>query len=172
MDTVSTNMGLHFRHLAEHPQDQAWLRANPSKIATATEELLRAYSAVTTFRTCVKPVEIHGVQIMPGDKVAMCTTLANRDPEAFERPNDIMLERNPRHLTFATGPHRCVGAPRARRELTIALEECLAALPDFRLKPGSSIVTALGGMIQPITLPLSGGDVSSISSTLARKLNS
>jgi len=44
------------------------------------EELLRAYSAVTTFRTCIKPVQIAGVQIMPGDKVAMATTLANRDP--------------------------------------------------------------------------------------------
>jgi len=97
------------------PQDQAWLRANPSKIATATEELLRAYSAVTAFRTCVKPVEIHGVQIMPGDKVAMCTTLANRDPEAFERPNDIMLERNPATSVCDRPASLCWRATRSSR---------------------------------------------------------
>jgi cytochrome P450 len=154
LDTVSTNMGLHFRHLAEHAEHQRYLRDNPGKIPLVLEELLRAYSAVTTFRTCVKSVEIHGVQVMPGDKVAMCTTLANRDPEAFERPNDIILDRNPRHITFAYGPHRCVGAPLARRELTIALEEVLAAVPEFCIKPGAQILTALGGIIQPNSLPL------------------
>jgi cytochrome P450 len=154
LDTVSTNMGLHFRHLAEHPEHQARLRENPAEIPVALEELLRAYSAVTTFRTCIKPVAVHGVEIRPGDKVAMCTTLANRDPEAFERPNEVLLDRNPRHITFAYGPHRCVGAPLARRELTIALEELLFSLPEFRLAPGSRIVTTLGGMIQPTTLPL------------------
>ena len=125
MDTVSTNMGLHFRHLAQNKAHQDRLRANPTEIPVALEELLRAYSAVTTFRTCIKPVQIAGVQIMPGDKVAMATTLANRDPEAFSQPNEVQLDRNPRQMTFGYGPHRCVGAPLARRELTTAMEEFL-----------------------------------------------
>jgi cytochrome P450 len=154
MDTVSTNMGLHFRHLAENPEHQRQLRANPLQIPDALEELLRAYSAVTTFRTCIKPVQIAGVQIMPGDKVAMATTLANRDPAVFPQPNEILLDRKPRQMTFGYGPHRCVGAPLARRELTIAMEEFLSAIPEFHLKPGVTIMTYLGGMIQPATLPL------------------
>jgi cytochrome P450 len=157
MDTVSTNMGLHFRHLAENPAHQQRLRASPAEIPTALEELLRAYSAVTTFRTCIKPVQIAGVQIMPGDKVAMATTLANRDPAAFPQPNEVKLDRNPRQMTFGHGPHRCVGAPLARRELTIALEEFLSRIPEFRLKSGETITTFLGGMIQPATLPLEWG---------------
>jgi len=157
MDTVSTNMGLHFRHLAENPQHQRQLRANPAQIPEALEELLRAYSAVTTFRTCIKPVQIAGVQIMPGDKVAMATTLANRDPAVFPHANEIQLDRNPRQMTFGHGPHRCVGAPLARRELTIAMEEFLGDIPEFRLEPGATIMTFLGGMIQPATLPLVWG---------------
>jgi cytochrome P450 len=154
LDTVSTNMGLHFRHLAEHQDHQAILRADPSKIPVAIEELLRAYAAVTTFRTVVKPTTLHGVQLMPGDKVAMATSLANRDPDAFERPNEVLLDRNPRHISFATGPHRCVGAPLARRELVIAMEEFLSSIPAFRVKPGITIRTGIGMMIEPETVPL------------------
>jgi cytochrome P450 len=154
LDTVSTNMGLHFRHLAENPAHQELLRSEPARIPAAVEELLRAYAAVTTFRTVVAPVQVHGVQLMPGDKVAMATTLANTDPEAFERPNEVLLDRNPRQYTFGTGPHRCVGAPLARRELIIAMEEILAQVPSFRIEPGKRIRTGIGLMIQPETGPL------------------
>jgi cytochrome P450 len=154
LDTVSTNMGLHFRHLAERLDHQELLRKDPAKLPAALEELMRAYSAVTTFRTVIKPVKVHDVQLMPGDKVAMVTTLANRDPDAFDRPNEVLIERNPRHISFATGPHRCVGAPLARRELIIAMEEFLAAIPAFRIKPGVTIRTGIGLMIQPETVPL------------------
>ena len=54
LDTVSTHMGLQARHLAEHPDHQASLRANPDRIPEAIEEMMRAYAAVTTFRTCKK----------------------------------------------------------------------------------------------------------------------
>ncbi|MDB6060571.1 MAG: cytochrome family protein [Verrucomicrobiaceae bacterium] len=154
MDTVSTNMAWQFRHLAENPKDQALLRANPELIPNAVEELLRAYAAVTTFRTCTKPVKVGDVQLMPGDKVAMPTTLVNRDPDVFENPNEVHLDRNPRHITFGTGIHRCVGAPLARREMVIALEEFLKAIPEFSIAPDAKILTHLGGVMQPATLPL------------------
>ena len=124
------------------------------KIPLAVEEMLRAPAAVTTFRTCVKPVQVHGVQIMPGDKILMATTLANRDSAEFENPNEVRLDRNPRHMTFGTGIHRCVGAPLARREVIIAIEEFIKAIPEFRIAPDAKIVTQLGGVIQPGTLPL------------------
>lgn len=154
LDTVSTNLGLHFRYLAEHRNQQNQLRQHPEQIPAAVEELLRAYAAVTTARTCVKPISIADVQIMPGDKVLMATTLANRDPEAFDHPNEVRLDRNPRHISFGNGIHRCLGAPLARRELTIAMEEFLREIPEFGIAPGVQITTHMGLMIQPVALPL------------------
>ena len=153
LDTVSTNIALQFRHLAEHADDQARLRNEPALIPVAVEELLRAYAAVTTFRTCVNETQIRGVTIKPGDKVAMSTTLANRDPLEFESPNEIRLDRQPTHISFAYGPHRCIGSHLARREMVIAMEEFLKAVPPFRMKSGVEIDTHLGGIIQPNFLP-------------------
>lgn len=154
LDTVSSNITLHFRHLAEHPADQQKLRNEPALILNAVEEFLRAYAAVTTFRTCVKETQIKGVTIMPGDKVAVSTTLANLDPQEYDSPNEVRLDRQPAHVTFAYGPHRCIGSHLARREIVVAIEEFLKAVPQFRLKPGVEIETNLGGVIQPIVLPL------------------
>ncbi|MDB5687402.1 MAG: cytochrome [Rhizorhabdus sp.] len=154
LDTISTNLGLQFRHLAEHPEDQAWLRANPDRIVLATEELMRAYAAVTTFRICVKEIEIAGVRVMPGDRVAMSTTLAGRDESKYDEPNRVKLDRGPSHDSFAHGPHRCVGMHLARRELHVAIEEFLKAIPEFAIAPGAVIVSTLGPIIQPETLPL------------------
>jgi cytochrome P450 len=154
LDTVSTNMGLHFRHLAEHPEHQAELRAHTEKIPLATEELLRAYAAVTTFRTCIAETEVAGIKIMPGDKVAMATTLACRDESKYESPGEVRLDRGPQHETFGYGPHRCVGMHLARRELHIGMEEFFKAIPQFSIAEGAEIITELGMMIQPRTLPL------------------
>ncbi len=158
LDTVTTNMGLHFRHLAENPDHQRRLRENPEFIKTALEELLRAFGATSTFRTCIKERKVNGVTIKPGDKVLMTTILACRDPEEYDQPNLIDLDRQPKQIiTFGTGPHLCIGMHLARRELQIALEEFLAAIPEFRIEPGATISTHLGGMVQPVSLPLVWG---------------
>jgi cytochrome P450 len=115
--------------------------------------MMRAYAAVTTFRTCKKETTIKGVKIMPGDKVAMSTTLAGRDPDEYERPNEVILDRKPKHISFAYGPHLCVGMHLARREMRIAIEEFLRLVPDFRIKPGHTVRCHLG-MIEPVDLPL------------------
>jgi cytochrome P450 len=153
LDTVSTNMGLHFWHLATHPEDQATLRAQPEKIPNAIEELMRAYGAVTTFRTCVNETVIRGVTIKPGDKIAMSTTLAGRDENEFPDPSEVRLDRRPRHVGFGYGPHICVGIHLARREMRIAMEEFLSRIPEFKLAPGQKVRCHLG-MIQPVELPL------------------
>src|SRR3546814_388737 len=155
LDTVTSVMGLHFRHLAENPEHQRRLRNDPAFIKTGLEELLRAFGATSTFRTCIKEQQINGVTIKPGDRVLMTTILACRDPEEYDRPNEIDLDRAPRQImTFGNGPHVCIGMHLARRELQIALEEFLAAIPEFRIAPGARIMTHLGGMEQPQTLPL------------------
>jgi cytochrome P450 len=153
LDTVSTNLGLQFWHLATHAEDQARLRANPALVPDAIEEMLRAYAAVSTFRTVAHPEEIKGVTLMPGDKVIMSTTLAGRDPAAWDDPARVRLDRKPQHISFATGPHLCLGLHLARRELTVAINAFLREIPQFRLAPGNNVEFHLG-MIQPLELPL------------------
>jgi cytochrome P450 len=154
LDTVSTNISWQVRHLAETPTDQTRLRDNSALIPAAIEELYRRYAAVTTYRTCIKETKIRDITIMPGDKVAMPTMLANTDPAAWENPFVVDFDRTPRHVTFAYGIHRCIGAPLARRESAIALEELFTAIPEFRIKEGAEIITELGGVIAPRTLPI------------------
>jgi len=153
LDTVSTNMGLQFTHLARNHEDQDFLRKNPEEIPHAIDELMRAYAAVTTFRTCTKETEFHGVTMMPGDKVMMSTTLAGRDPAGFDNPGKVDFSRRPRHVSFGFGPHTCIGMHLAKREMRIALEEFLGRIPQFSIKPGHDVEYHLG-MIQPVTLPL------------------
>ena len=157
MDTVSTNMAWQFRHLATHREDQNMLRNNPAMIPDAIEELMRAYPAVTTFRTCKKEVTIGGITFQPGDKIAMPTSLAGRDPEEYEDANKVVLGRKTRYLSFGCGPHLCVGMHLARREMRIALEEFLAAIPEFRVQDDYTVKTHTGGILQPEKLPLVWG---------------
>ena len=93
--------------------------------------------------------------MMPGDSVLMATFLANRDPEEFPDPGEVILDRKPRHVAFGFGPHMCIGMHLAKRELRIAIEEFLAAIPEFRITEGEVVESWLGGMVTPIALPLS-----------------
>ena len=127
---------------------------HPEQIPLATEEFLRAYAAVSTLRICVNETEVAGVRVMPGDRVVMSSTLACRDEKKYENPHEVCLDRGPQHDAFGFGPHRCVGMHLARRELHCALEEFLKAIPQFRIAEGATIVSTLGPMIQPQTLPL------------------
>ncbi|MBF20175.1 MAG: cytochrome [Hirschia sp.] len=153
LDTVSTNLGLQFWHMATHPEDQARLRANPELIPDAVEEMLRVYASVSTFRTVANQVKVKGATLMPGDKVIMSTTLAGRDPDAWDNPTEVRLDRKPRHISFATGPHLCLGLHLARRELNFAITQFLKEVPQFGLAPGAEMEFHLG-VIQPRSLPL------------------
>lgn len=154
LDTVTTNIGWQLRHLANDIPLQRQLRANPSLIPEAVEEMLRAYATVAMFRTCTSPVEVGGIPIKVGEKVIVSTSIGNNDPAAFDNPMEVRLGRQQRHLGFGTGIHSCVGARLARRELVITLEEFLAAIPEFRIAPGAKILTHLGGVMQQDCLPL------------------
>jgi cytochrome P450 len=140
--------------MATHPEHQAYLRANPDKAVVAIEELLRAYAAVTTIRICDKEVEIHGVTVKPGDRVALSTPLGSNDPEEFADPTEVRFDRKPSHLTFGYGIHRCLGAHLARRELQIAMMEFLTQIPQFSLKPGFEVPFFLSNIIHVDELQL------------------
>ncbi|HEX4095151.1 MAG TPA: cytochrome P450, partial [Caulobacteraceae bacterium] len=137
-----------------HPDQQAELRADRSKLKMAVEELLRAYAGVTTFRTVTQETVFGGVKMMPGDKVAMSTTLSGRDPQAWESPNELRFDRKPRHLSFGGSSHRCLGIHLARQELQVAIDEMLTDLPEFVIDPKQPVPFWLGSIIQVQKLPL------------------
>jgi len=90
-----------------------------------------------------------------GDKVLMNFPAANRDPEAFEHPEAVQLDRaHNRHVAFGSGIHRCAGSNLARMELQVALEEWLARIPEFSLAEGQEITWAGGQVRGPRVLPV------------------
>ena len=153
LDTVTANITNQTLHLARNPQHRKLLRENPALIPNAIDEFMRAYGAVTTFRTCAKETTVRGVTMKPGDKIVMSTTLAGRDPAEFPNPGEVRLDRKPRHTGFGFGIHTCIGMHLARREMRIAMEELLARIPDFSIAPGHEMEFHLG-VIQPVALPL------------------
>lgn len=154
LDTVSTNMCWQFLHLAERRDHQAALRADPTRIPAAIDEMMRCYAAVATSRECVKETRLGDAVVKPGDKVMLSTYLAGRDPAAYVQPGEVILDRAPRHVSFGYGPHLCIGMHLARREMRIALEEFLAEIPEFRIAADADLTYYLAAIIQPTTLPL------------------
>jgi len=90
-----------------------------------------------------------------GDKVLMNFPAANRDPEAFEDADTVVLDRTlNRHVAFGSGIHRCAGSNLARMELQVALEEWLARIPEFRLAEGAEVTWAGGQVRGPRRIPV------------------
>jgi len=119
------------------------------------EELLRAYSILTTSRLVTKDVEIGGQALKAGDRVVCSLPLACLDPDEFADPMTVDFQRSPnRHVAFSYGPHRCVGSHLARRELIIAIEEVLRRVPPFRVAPGSDAPIHSFGIYCVPRLPL------------------
>jgi len=157
LDTVTSHLGLVFYHLATHPEHQAQLRADLSLSVVAVEEMLRAYAPVTSFRICSKQVEFAGVTMMPGDYVSIATAVAGRDPAQYDEPGEIRFDRKPAILSLGGGIHKCLGMHLARRELQIAIEEFLAAIPEFRIKDGFKVPFHAGNILHVEELPLVWG---------------
>jgi unspecific monooxygenase len=104
-------------------------------VPACVEEMLRFDSALQLFeRTATEPVEVGGVTVEPGQKVAVLLGAANRDPAAFERPDEFLVDRDPNpHVAFGVGVHFCLGAPLARMELAESLAALWATCPDLAL---------------------------------------
>jgi cytochrome P450 len=90
-----------------------------------------------------------------GDKVMMSFPAANRDPEAFERANEVVIDRAAnRHVAFGSGIHRCAGSNLARMELRVAIEEWLRRIPSFHLAEGTRVTWAGGQVRGPRSIPV------------------
>jgi cytochrome P450 len=152
IDTTWSAIGASLWHLAQHPEDRRRLREEPELLPFAIEELLRAYAPVTMARIVAEDVEIGGEELHEGDWVLLPFPAANRDPEAFDQADEVVLDRTRnRHATFGLGIHRCLGSNLARMELTVAVEEWLAAVPDFELVDPHAVRWSTGQVRGPRT---------------------
>ena len=134
-DTTRTMLSSGLLALLQHPDQLAELRADPTLIPDAVEEILRWANPLHYFRrTATADTELGGVTIHAGDKVAMIYTSANRDETVFLRPHDFDIHRDPNpHLSFGTGEHFCLGIHLARLEGRVFFEEILAHFPTIEL---------------------------------------
>jgi len=104
-------------------------------VALTVEELLRFDSALQLFeRTATAPVEVAGVVVEPGQKIAALLGAANRDPAVFDAPDTFDVRRDPNpHVAFGVGVHFCLGAPLARMELAESLSALFDRFPALTL---------------------------------------
>lgn len=136
LDTVAATLSMTFRRLGMDQALQQSLREDMSQIPDAVEEFLRTQPLVMSQRVLKKDTVMHGVQMRKGDWITCLVSVGNFDPEEFSCPRSLQLDRQPnRHFTFSGGPHRCMGSHIARRELRVALEEWLKAVPSFSIAP-------------------------------------
>jgi cytochrome P450 len=150
LDTVSTALAFSFLHMGRRFDLQDRLVAEPSLIPSAVEEMLRAESAIHPSRTVIQPVCLRGVDLVPGDRIVLPFASVDRDADAFDRPDEILIDRNPnRHFAFGGGIHRCLGSHLARIEMQVAFEEILDRIPRFHV-PSDAKIRAHGGQTRSL----------------------
>ena len=135
-ETTANMTALSVLELLRHPEQRELLRTRPELIPGAVEELLRLHSIVQNGlpRVATEDFDLGGTTIRAGDAVLISLSAANRDPRAFESPDELDVERNPRnHVAFGFGIHQCIGQPLARLELQVALATLLRRLPGLRI---------------------------------------
>ena len=147
LDTVTSALGHSILHLGRRPDLQDRLAEEPALIPSAIEELLRWESPVFPGRTVMAPCTVRGVELEPGDRVMLLTGSAGLDEDAFERADELILDRHPnRHIAFGAGNHRCLGSHLARLELRVAFEEIVRRMPRFSIPEGAEIHAHGGGV--------------------------
>jgi cytochrome P450 len=155
IDTTWSAIGASLWHLARHPADRQRLLDDPDVWPFAIEELLRAYAPVTMARMVAKDVEIGGQTFKEGDWVLLPFPAANRDPEFFDRADEVVIDREVnRHSAFGLGIHRCLGSNLARMELRVAVEEWMRRFPDFELSDPGAVTWSAGQVRGPRSLPV------------------
>ncbi len=153
-DTTRTAISHGMNLLSQHPdQRRIWQDDLEGVSPTAVEEIVRVASPVTFMRrTVTHDLELSGHQFVEGDKLVMFYGAANRDPRHFEDPERFDVLRNPNpHVGFGgPGPHFCLGAHLARREVSVAFRQLFTRLPDIEVVGDAVPLDAVG-------IPLVGG---------------
>ncbi|WP_075743724.1 MULTISPECIES: cytochrome P450 [Actinoalloteichus] len=135
-ETTANMLGLGALALLRNPDQLALLRADPTLIDGAVEELLRYLSIIQfgAIRAALEDVELGGETITAGQTLVLSLPAANRDPERFADPDRLDVTRDSvRHLSFGHGIHQCLGQQLARVEMRVGFSTLLREFPDLRL---------------------------------------
>ncbi len=139
-DTTACQLANTILALIEHHRDQwDWMVADPSRVGTAVEEMLRHVNLFATDttgfpRVAVADIEVAGVTIRAGDAVLLALSSANRDETVFPEPERMDLARTPNpHLSFGHGVHYCLGKHLGRMEMELVFEGLIRRFPGLRL---------------------------------------
>src|SRR5262245_36000998 len=166
-ETTRNSISHGIKAFCDFPDQYQLLVEDPSRAASATEEIVRWASPVMYFRRNVlKDTELRGQQIKAGDKISMWYISANRDEDVFDRPFEFDILRSPNeHVGFGGGgPHHCLGANLARMEIYVLLEEMAKRVPTIE-RTGeaqplrSNFIAGIKHM--PVTYPASSKSSSS-----------
>lgn len=156
-DTSTGALGGAVQLLAERPDQRALLAAEPDLVPDAVEEFLRLTSPVQGLaRTTTRDVTLHDTVIPAGRKVLLLYGAGNRDPRKYGPDADALdvLRRPSQILSFGQGHHHCLGAAAARLQITVALQELLARIPDFTVDL-DAVTWAPGPYVRrPLSVPL------------------
>jgi hypothetical protein len=154
--TISAAIGILVHHLAQNAGLQKQLRAQPSSLSAAIDEILRIHGPLAANRRITtRPVEIGGRKIDAGTRISLIWISANRDGRIFENPDSFSLDHDPaRNLLYGAGIHACPGAPLARMELRVVMEELLRHTAWFEPAPGRQPTNAVYPASGFATLPV------------------
>jgi cytochrome P450 len=153
-DTTRTAISLGMQLLSENPDQRAIWQSDPGGVTpSAVEEIVRAASPVTFMRrTVTRDLTLSGHDFLEGDRLVLFYGAANRDPRVFDDPERFDVRRQPNpHVGFGgPGPHFCLGAHLARREISVVFPKLFSRLPDIEVVGDPVPLQAMG-------IPLVGG---------------
>lgn len=154
--TISASVGILIHYLSQHVELQERLRAQPLLLPAAIDEILRIHGPlVANRRITTRKVEIGGRKIDAGERISLNWISANRDGRVFEEPRAFRLDRDPAaNLLYGAGVHVCPGAPLARMEMRVCLEQLLEQTTRIQAVPGKAPTRAVYPASGFATLPL------------------
>lgn len=144
LGTISASVGILAHYLAVNPAIQDQLREHSDLLPAAIDEILRIRAPlIMSRRVTVKPVTIRERELAGGERIAILWASVNRDEAVFGDPDQFRLDRDPAlNLLYGTGIHECPGAPLARLELRIVMEELLKRTQRISPVAGRATVNA------------------------------
>jgi cytochrome P450 len=135
LDTTGSAIGNALIYLDKHPDARRHLIEHPEAMPQAIEELLRYEAPQQALaRTATRDCVVGGQSVKAGERLFLLWASGNRDADAFDDPEDVVLDRFPnRHMTFGLGAHRCLGSTVARKEILHTLAAVLDRMPDYHV---------------------------------------
>lgn len=134
-DTIINTVAVIFSYLAEHPEALDFLREDPKRLLTATEEFVRVTTPLTHIgRQCPVETSVGPQTVAAGQRISLCWASANFDETVFEAPEEVRLNRRPNpHIAFGSGIHLCPGAAHARLIVRSLLKQLCARVERITL---------------------------------------